>query len=97
MADEPYVIVPTSAKASFSKGLMAYAPDMKAVEAMNSVDWAKLNPVPVGNLIRLQVKPNRAMFLSYEGSLQPDLVGAGIIVATSGRVVSRDLGPSAPD
>jgi putative spermidine/putrescine transport system substrate-binding protein len=23
---------------------MAYAPDMKAVEAMNSVDWAKLNP-----------------------------------------------------
>jgi putative spermidine/putrescine transport system substrate-binding protein len=44
MADEPYVIVPTSAKASFSKGLMAYAPDMKAVEAMNGVDWAKLNP-----------------------------------------------------
>jgi len=27
-----------------------------------------------------QVKPNRAMFLSYERSLQPDLVGAGIIV-----------------
>ena len=27
-----------------------------------------------------QVKPNRAMFLSYERSLQPDLIGAGIIV-----------------
>ena len=37
------------------------------------------------------------MFLSYERSLQPDLVGTGIIVATAGRVVGRDLGPSAPD
>jgi hypothetical protein len=27
-----------------------------------------------------QMKPNRAMFLSYERSLQPDLVGADIIV-----------------
>ena len=44
MADDPYFIVPTSTKASFSKGLQAYARDMKAVEAMNSVDWAKLNP-----------------------------------------------------
>jgi hypothetical protein len=44
-----------------------------------------------------QVKPNRAMFLSYERSLQPDLVGAGIIVPIAGLVGSRDLGPSASD
>jgi putative spermidine/putrescine transport system substrate-binding protein len=44
MAEDPYFIVPTSTKASFSKGLQAYARDMKAVEAMSSVDWAKLNP-----------------------------------------------------
>jgi putative spermidine/putrescine transport system substrate-binding protein len=44
MADEPYVIVPTSSKATFSKRLSVYAPNMKAVEAMNGVDWAKLNP-----------------------------------------------------
>jgi hypothetical protein len=44
-----------------------------------------------------QVKLNRAMFLSYEGSLQPDLVGAGIIVPIAGLVGSRDLGPSASD
>jgi putative spermidine/putrescine transport system substrate-binding protein len=44
MADDPYFIVPISNKASFSKGLMAYARDMKAVEAMSRVDWAKLNP-----------------------------------------------------
>jgi hypothetical protein len=32
--------------------------------------------VTVGNPIRLQVKPNRAMFLCYERSLRPDRVGA---------------------
>ena len=37
------------------------------------------------------------MFLSYERSLQPDLVGAGIIVPIAGLVGSRDLGPSASD
>src|SRR4029077_8170397 len=31
----------------------------------------------------------------YEGSLQPDLVGAGIIGPIAGLVGSRDLGPSA--
>src|ERR1700689_3776087 len=35
------------------------------------------------------------MFLSYERSLQPDLVGAGIIVPIAGLVGSRDPGPSA--
>jgi hypothetical protein len=44
-----------------------------------------------------QVKPNRAMFLSYERSLQPDLVGADIIVPIAGLVGSRDPGPSASD
>lgn len=44
MAEEPYVIVPTNSKASFSKQLKTYATDMKAVESMNGVDWAKLNP-----------------------------------------------------
>jgi hypothetical protein len=34
------------------------------------------------------------MFLSYERSLQPDLVGAGIIVAIAGLVGSRDPGLS---
>src|SRR6266404_2781180 len=37
------------------------------------------------------------MFLSYERSLQPDLVGAGIIVPIAGLVGSRDPGPSASD
>jgi hypothetical protein len=44
-----------------------------------------------------QVKPNRAMFLSYERSLQPDLVGAGIIVPIAGLVGGRDPGPWASD
>jgi hypothetical protein len=44
-----------------------------------------------------QVKPNRAMFLSYERSLQPDLVGAGIIVPIACLVGSRDPGSSASD
>lgn len=44
MAAAPYFVVPTSSKATFSKELATYAPDMKAVEAMNGVDWAKLNP-----------------------------------------------------
>jgi putative spermidine/putrescine transport system substrate-binding protein len=44
IADDPYLIVPTSNKAVFSKGLLAYAPNMKAVEAMSAVDWSKLNP-----------------------------------------------------
>src|ERR1700674_770164 len=43
------------------------------------------------------MKPNRAMFLSYERSLQPDLVGAGIIVPIAGLVGSRDPGPLASD
>jgi hypothetical protein len=30
--------------------------------------------VPIGNLIRLQLRQNRAMLLSYERSLQPSLV-----------------------
>src|ERR1700722_9391453 len=37
------------------------------------------------------------MFLSYERSLQPDLVGADIIVPIAGLVGSRDPGPSASD
>jgi putative spermidine/putrescine transport system substrate-binding protein len=44
MADAPYFVAPTSAKAAFSKGLMEYASDMKSIEAMNGVDWVKLNP-----------------------------------------------------
>ena len=44
MADAPYFIAPTSSKATFSKGLQAYAADTKALEAMNGVDWSKLNP-----------------------------------------------------
>src|SRR3981189_2027670 len=37
------------------------------------------------------------MFLSYERSLQPDLVGAGIMVPITGLVGSRDPCPSASD
>jgi hypothetical protein len=37
------------------------------------------------------------MFLSYERSLQPDLVGADIIVPIAGLVGGRDPGPSASD
>lgn len=44
MADAPYYVAPISSKAVFSKGLQTYAADMKALEAMNGVDWAKLNP-----------------------------------------------------
>lgn len=44
MADAPFMVAPTSSKATFSKALAAYAADTKALEAMNSVDWAKLNP-----------------------------------------------------
>jgi hypothetical protein len=44
-----------------------------------------------------QVKPNRAMFLSYERSLQLHLVGAGIMVPIAGLVGGRDPGPSASD
>jgi putative spermidine/putrescine transport system substrate-binding protein len=44
MADAPFFVAPTSSKAAFSKGLQAYAQDIKALEAMNGVDWAKLNP-----------------------------------------------------
>lgn len=44
MAEAPYFVAPTSSKAVFSKGLQAYATDTKALEAMNGVDWAKLNP-----------------------------------------------------
>jgi hypothetical protein len=34
------------------------------------------------------VRPNRAMLLSYERSLQPGLVGAGLIVPVAGLVGS---------
>ncbi|MGE4239947.1 extracellular solute-binding protein [Ramlibacter sp.] len=44
MADSPYIVAPTSSRAKFSKSLAIYAPDSKALEAMNGVDWAKLNP-----------------------------------------------------
>ena len=43
--------------------------------------------VPVGNLIRLATRPNRAMLRPYERSLQPGLVGAGRIVPIAGRHV----------
>lgn len=44
MADEPYFIAPVSTKAKFSRGLQAYARNTAEIEAMNGVDWAKLNP-----------------------------------------------------
>jgi putative spermidine/putrescine transport system substrate-binding protein len=44
MADAPYMVAPTSTKAAFSRALSAYATNMAALEAMNSVDWSKLNP-----------------------------------------------------
>jgi putative spermidine/putrescine transport system substrate-binding protein len=44
MADEPYLLAPVSSKATFSKGLQAYARNTADLEAMNGVDWAKLNP-----------------------------------------------------
>lgn len=44
MAEAPYFVAPTSTRAVFSKGLQAYATDVKALEAMSTVDWAKLNP-----------------------------------------------------
>lgn len=44
MAEAPYVLAPTSTKAKFSKALATYATDSKAIEAMNGVDWTKLNP-----------------------------------------------------
>jgi len=44
MAEAPYFIAPTSSKAVFSKGLQFYGKDVAALEAMNGVDWVKLNP-----------------------------------------------------
>jgi len=44
MAAEPYFVAPVSAKATFSPGLQAYAKNTAEIEAMNGVDWAKLNP-----------------------------------------------------
>ncbi len=44
MAEAPYMVAPTSSRATFSKALQAYAANTAALEAMNSVDWAKLNP-----------------------------------------------------
>lgn len=44
MADAPYIVAPISSKAKFSQALSVYAPDTPALEAMNGVDWAKLNP-----------------------------------------------------
>src|ERR1022692_4447605 len=40
---------------------------------------------------------NRAMLLSYEGSVQPYLDGAGPVVPVASFVGSRDPGPSASD
>jgi hypothetical protein len=48
------------------------------------------NPVPVGNLIRLVGEAESrnasalAMLLPYERSLQPGLVGTGVIVPVAG-------------
>jgi putative spermidine/putrescine transport system substrate-binding protein len=44
MAAAPYFVAPVSAKAVFSPGLQAYARTMADIEAMNGVDWARLNP-----------------------------------------------------
>jgi putative spermidine/putrescine transport system substrate-binding protein len=44
MAEEPYMLAPTNARAKFSKALSSVATDSKALEAMNTVDWSKLNP-----------------------------------------------------
>ena len=44
MADAPFFVVPTSTRARFSQGLQFYGKDIQAVEAMNGVDWVKLNP-----------------------------------------------------
>ncbi|MFT4267496.1 MAG: ABC transporter substrate-binding protein [Xenophilus sp.] len=44
MAAEPYFVAPVSTKAVFSPGLQAYAKNMAEIEAMNGVDWARLNP-----------------------------------------------------
>lgn len=44
MAAAPYFIAPVSSKAEFSEGLKAYAANTAEIEAMNGVDWAKLNP-----------------------------------------------------
>jgi hypothetical protein len=45
-------------------------------------------PVPVGNLIRLVREAESAMLLSHERSLQPGLVGAGLIVPVAGLIGS---------
>jgi putative spermidine/putrescine transport system substrate-binding protein len=44
MGDAPYILVPTNAKVPLSKPLQYYAKDTAALEKMNTVDWAKLNP-----------------------------------------------------
>jgi putative spermidine/putrescine transport system substrate-binding protein len=44
MGEAPYFIVPTNQKVAFSKGLQFYAKDVKALESMSTVDWAKINP-----------------------------------------------------
>lgn len=44
MAAAPYYVAPVSSKAQFSQGLQAYAKNVAEIEAMNGVDWAKLNP-----------------------------------------------------
>jgi len=43
MAAAPYFVAPVSSKAVFSQGLQAYAKNTADIEAMNGVDWAKLN------------------------------------------------------
>ena len=44
MGDAPYILVPTNAKVPLSKPLQVYAKDFAALDKMNTVDWAKLNP-----------------------------------------------------
>ncbi len=44
MAAAPYFVAPVSSKSVFSPGLQVYAKTTADIEAMNSVDWAKLNP-----------------------------------------------------
>lgn len=44
MADAPWLVAPVSSKTVFSKPLQVYAKNTADIEAMNGVDWAKLNP-----------------------------------------------------
>jgi putative spermidine/putrescine transport system substrate-binding protein len=44
MAAAPYFVVPVNTRAEFSSGLQAYAKNASELEAMKTVDWARLNP-----------------------------------------------------